>query len=42
MTNEEIEHPHPDNLPEVLWAYFDTEAEALLRALQAAPEVQVD
>jgi len=35
----EIEHPHPDNLPEALWTYFDTEAEALLRALQAAPEV---
>jgi hypothetical protein len=33
----EVEHPHPDSLPEALWTYFDTEAEALVVALEAAP-----
>lgn len=33
----EVEHPHPDSLPEALWTYFDTEAEALVAALEAAP-----
>lgn len=33
----EVEHPHPDSLPEALWTYFDSEAEALVAALEAAP-----
>jgi hypothetical protein len=33
----EVEHPHPDSLPEALWTYFDTEAEALVAALETAP-----
>ena len=33
----EVEHPHPDSLPEALWTYFDTEAAALVAALEAAP-----
>jgi hypothetical protein len=33
----EVEHPHPDSLPEALWTYFDSEAAALVAALEAAP-----
>lgn len=34
----DVEHPHPDSLPEALWTYFDTEAEALVAALEMSHE----
>ena len=33
----EVDHPPPDSIPEALWAYFDSEAEVLVAALEAAP-----
>lgn len=32
-----MDHPCLDSLPDALWDYFPTEAEALLAALEAAP-----